>query len=296
MRTRTIQRSRLVPHTVDGETELVLDRYDVEVPQPPRDWDSAVRTAVTAAAAVLVVASVVWSTASIGDLLARVVHPAAAYGAAGAFDLLWIMCTAVEWLCRYDPDRAKLAQRGGIVALLIAMGAVGAHGYLAGQPVIGGVGALVSALAKGGTVLAMIVHARPLDDRTQQWVQKRRAALDGQLAMIPVRRELQRGHAILDAEARALAASGPVPDAGPDTVPDAGPEIPASPQSVPDAPQPAVRTLHPGPMTMRDAVRTALESGIRDEDAVLRYVRTVADPAAKPDTVNRYLRALRKTA
>jgi len=49
-------------------------------------------------------------------------------------------------------------------------------------------------------------------------------------------------------------------------------------------------------MTMRDAVRTALESGIRDEDAVLRYVRTVADPAAKPDTVNRYLRALRKTA
>ena len=31
MKTRTVRRSRLVPHTVDGETELVLDHYDVEV-------------------------------------------------------------------------------------------------------------------------------------------------------------------------------------------------------------------------------------------------------------------------
>ncbi|MFI8853661.1 protein transporter Sec31 [Streptomyces sp. NPDC053499] len=286
---RTVQRTRLVPHTVDGETELVLDRYEVEIPQPPRDWDSLVRTAVTASAALLVIASVIWSTASIGDLLSRVVHPAAAYGAAGAFDLLWIMCTAVEWLCRYDPDRATIARRGGVVALLIAMGAVGAHGYLAEQPVVGAVGALVSALAKGGTVLAITVHARPLDDRTQQWVQKRRAALDGQLAMIPVRRELQRGQAALDAEARALAA-----DSG--SGPDSDPENPDSPESGPEDPEPAVRTLHPGPVTVLDAVRTAVDSGIHEEDAVLRYVRKVADPNAKADTVSRYLRAARRTS
>jgi hypothetical protein len=43
-------------------------------------------------------------------------------------------------------------------------------------------------------------------------------------------------------------------------------------------------------MTVKDAVRTAKDSGIHDSDAVLRYVRKVADANAKPETVNRYLR------
>lgn len=277
MKTRTIRRSRLVPHTVDGETELVLDHEYLDVPVPPRDWDQIVRTTVTIGAGLLVTVSVVWSTTSIGKLLSRIVASPAAYSAAIAFDLLWIMCTAVQWLLRTDPDRAEIARRGGIVALLIAMGAVFADGCLHHELVIGAVGAAVSALAKGGTVLAMIVHEKPLDERTRQWVAKRRAALNGQLAMIPIRRELQRGQAMVDAERRALEA-----DSG-----SADPDQSGQSTDDPDAnPLPTLA----GPMTLKDAVRTAKDSGITDPDAVLRYVRKVADANAKPDTVNRYLR------
>lgn len=281
MKTRQVERHRLVPHTVDGETELVVETQYEDVPLPPRDWDQIVRTAVTIGAGLLVTVSVIWSTASIGELLNKVVVAGAAYGAAIAFDLLWIMCTAAEWLLRTDPGRARLARWGGVVALLIAMSAVFANGYLSGQWVIGAVGAVVSALAKGGTALAMIVHARPLDPRTQQWLAKRRAALNGQLAMIPVRRELQRGQAMVEAERRALAmtAAPDRPDADPDQ---SGPST--------EDPEPNPLPTLAGPMTVKDAVRTALDSGITEPDAVLRFVRTRADANAKPETVARYIR------
>lgn len=275
MRTRTVTRHRWEPHTVDGDTELIEVPYDVEVPLPPRDWDQIVRTAVTAGAVLLVTCSVVWSTASIGDLLAMVVLAAAAYGAALAFDTAWIMCMAVEWLHRYDPPRAAKARRAGHAALVIAMAAVFAHGYIADQIVIGAVGSLVSALAKGAWTIAMSVHARPLDNRTQKWVAARRAALDGQRAMIPVRRDLLRSEALIAAERAALA--------GPDS-PDNDPD--PSGQST-DDPEPPKAS---GPMTVKDAVRTALDSGMDSEDRVLAYVRKVADANAKPDTVSRYLR------
>lgn len=279
MKTRTVTRHRWEPHTVDGETELVRVPYKVEVPLPPRDWDQLVRTAVTVGACLLVTVSVIWSTASIGDLLARVVVVGAAYGAAVAFDTAWIMCMAVEWLCRYDPPRADRARRAGHVALLLAMGAVFAHGYIADQPVVGAVGAVVSVLAKGAWMITMSVHARPLDERTQQWVAKRRAMIDGQRAMIPIRRDLLRGQALIAAERAALAG----PDSNPDSAPD------ESGQSA-DSPEQSPEQSVTGPMTVKDAVRTALDSGMTDPDRVLAYVRTRADANAKPETVTRYLR------
>lgn len=285
-RTQTIERTRLVPHTVDGETELVLDREQIEVPAPPRDWDQAVRTAVTVMAVVLLTVSVCWSTTSIGSLLSRMVESAAAYGAACAFDTLWIMCTAVQWLLRTDPVRARRAEIGGRWALAIAMAAVFADGYLSDQLVIGLVGAAVSALAKGGTSLAMLVHARPLDGRTQQWLEKRRATLNGQLALIPVRRELQRGQAAVDAERRRLDLLADSGSANPEN-PDADPEPSANPD-------PTVSPIRPGRPTTQDAVREAWDSGIREPDAVLRVVRTATGKPEIPQaTVDRYLRALR---
>lgn len=279
MKTRKIERTRLVPHTVDGETELVLDRELIEVPAPPRDWDHMVRVAVTVGACILVTASLAWTTASIGDLLAAVTISVVAYAAAVAFDASWIMCMGVEWLLRYDPERAKAAKKAGRWALAVSMGAVFAHGYVSGDWITGIVGAVVSALAKGGWSMAMRVHARPLDDRTQQWVAKRRAAVDGQLAMIPIRRELQRGQAVVDAEQRSLTSDPDHGSADPD-------QSGADPQSGSGNPPPPPN----GPMTVKDAVRTAKDSGITDPDAVLRYVRKVADANAKLATVERYLR------
>lgn len=276
MKTRTVHRTRLVPHTVNGKTEMVLERYTVDVPVPPRDWDHTVLTAVTAAAGLLVAVTVVWSTASIGDLLARVTIGPAAYAAAVAFDLAWILCMAVEWLSRYDPARARLPRNMGHGALAVAMVAVGAHGWLAGQVAIGIIGAVVSGIVKTLWTVVLRHHAKPLNDKTQQWVDKQRAEAGGELAMVAINRELTRARVLVAAEEQALRTD---PDADPDE----------SGQSA-DDPEPSPQLSLTGPMTLKDAVRTATDSGITDPDAVLRYVHQVADANAKAETVARYLR------
>ncbi|GGQ38485.1 protein transporter Sec31 [Streptomyces mutabilis] len=270
---KTRQTTQQVPHTIDGKTRMVPIRVDA--PAPPRDWDALVLNGVTGIAALVLTASVVWSTASIGDLLSRAVVEPAAYGAAIVFDLAWIACMAIEWLARYDEDRAALPRRAGHAMLLLAMLAVAAHGKVAGYWEIGLIGAAVSALAKGLWTVVLRHQTPPLDERTRAWIQVELADAGASLAMIPVRRKLQRAQAQAAAERTAI------------TGPDADPDRPDEPEDDADAdPEPTAA----GPMTIKDAVRTALDSGIREPDRVLSYVRKVADANAKPDTVSRYIR------
>ncbi|WP_338683908.1 protein transporter Sec31 [Streptomyces acidiscabies] len=278
MKTRRIERTRLVPHTVDGKTRMVPDNEVIEVPVPPRDWDQAVLTGVTYIAAVVLAASVVWSTASIGDLLARVVIAPAAYGAAIVFDLVWIACMAIEWLARYDARRAALPRNAGHLALAVAMGAVGAHGWISGYLVIGIVGAVVSCLAKGLWTVLLDHQAPPLDPRTRAYIQQELAEAGASLALIPARRRVQRAQALVDAERTAL---------------DSGPDRPDESADDPDA---EIIEMTPGGMTSKDAVRIAWDSGIRDDDAAVRYASKVMGKAISPDTVARYMRLLRKVA
>ena len=286
MKTRTVQRTQLVPHTIDGRTELVLDRFDVEVPVPPRDWDRVVLGTVTAAAALIGVASIAWSTASIGDLLARATIAPAAYAAAAVFDLVWLSCMALEWLARYDAERAKLPRRAGYVALAIAMAAVGAHGWIADQLAIGLVGAAVSGLAKAMWTVVLRHHAKPLDARTQQWVDAQRAKAGGQLALVAVRRELTRAESAVAAEQAAIGAASPE---SPETVR-------TPPEDEPETPNEEKQPAPSGPMTIADAVRTAISCGITSPDAVVRYVRQVADANAKEDSILRTLRMARRAS
>jgi hypothetical protein len=195
------------------------------------------------------------------------------------------MCTAVQWLLRTDPIRAKKAETGGWWALAIAMGAVFADGYTSNELVIGAVGAAVSAVAKGGTSLAMLVHARPLDPRTQQWLDKRRATINGQLGLIPVRRELQRGQAMVDAERRSL---GITEENG-----SVDPETSGDPEEAPEVPESKVSAIRSGTVTTQEAVRNAWDSGIQDPEAVLRIVRKATGRNVPQSSVDRYLRALR---
>jgi hypothetical protein len=283
VKTQRIPRTRTIPHTVDGATEYIDETEYVEIPAAPYDWDQIVRVAITVMAIVLLIAAVSWSTASIGSLLSRITVAAAAYGAASAFDLLWIMATAARWLLRTDPVRVQAAIRFGRVALAVAMAAILADGYVSGEVVIGAVGACVSALAKGGTELAMLVHAKPLDSRTQQWLNKRRARLNAQLGLLPVRRELARGEAALTAEQRRLDLLAT--DSG-----SAGPDRPDESADDPDA---DVLAIRPGTVTTKDAVRIAWDSGIRDDEQAVRYVAKTTGKAPSPDTVARYMRYLR---
>ncbi|MFE3383202.1 protein transporter Sec31, partial [Streptomyces anulatus] len=121
---------------------------------------------------------------------------------------------------------------------------------------------------------------------TQQWVDAERAKAGGRLAMVSVRRELTRAEQAVAAERAAISgASGETPD-----------RTPESPEDKAQAPDEAEQPHATGPMTITDAIRTALSSGISDPDAVLRYVRKVADANAKEESVLRTLRSLRKTA
>lgn len=283
MKTRTETHVRQVPHTVNGETRLVDETYTVKIPISPRDWDRIVLNGVTAVAGLAVTAAVVWSTASIGDLLGRAVVIGIAYAAAVVFDLAWIMCMALEWLARYDPVRARRPRLAGHGALVIAMAAVCTHGRMEDSLPVGVASAAVSALAKGMWTLVLAHHARPLDPRTQAWLLQREGEIGAELALSARLRQVERYR-----EQRA-ALSGADLDADPDSNPD------RSGQGT-DDPDPEPAPPITGPMTVKDAVRTAADCGIHDPDAVLRYVRKVADANAKAESVARYRRDLVKGA
>lgn len=279
MRTRTEPRERYVPHTIDGETKMVSETYTVEVPLPPRDWDHIVLTGAIAVVAAGLGIVIVWSTSTIGELLIRTdIAEPIAYAAATGFSLGWIVCMALEWLARYDTVRIQRPRRAGHAFLAADMTAVCVHGWVADSFKVGIIGAVLSGGAKALWTLVLDHQAAPLDARTQQWVAIKRGEIGGRLALGAAMRQLDR------AESRAAALRTP-PDASPDTpddeaeTPEPTPELPAS-----------------GPVTMAEAVRTALSCGITDQEAVLRYVRKVVDANAKEESVNRTLRSLRRTA
>ncbi|MFJ3097371.1 protein transporter Sec31 [Streptomyces hydrogenans] len=278
MRTRTITETRRVPVTIDGRTVLVEEPYTVRVPVPPRDWDRAVRTGLLAVAGIVGTAAVTWSTVSIGALLQTDVPAAAAYAAAGTFDLLWIGCMALEWLARYDPARAAAPRRAGWVALVVAMLAITAHGNMAGSLAIGLIGSSVSAGAKTLWWLTLRSFTNRLTSRTQQWVDAQRAETEGQLALIPVRRELARARGTVAAEEAALLTR---PDAGPDPEEDG-----------PDADVVPIRQTRIV-VSAKDAVRDAWDAGLRDEETICRVASSAHGSPISEATVARYVRALK---
>lgn len=274
-----MQRPAYRPITRNGRTHHI----PIPAPQPPRDWDRDVLTAVTAATALLVTVSVIWSTASIGALLHRVTVPALAYGAATAFDLTWIIAMALEWRARYDETRARGPRTAGHFALLAAMAGVGIHGWLAGDWATAVVGAAISALAKGSWTLVMRHQAVTLDADTAAWMHAERAARGAARALAAEERVDARSAAQLEAIRASLGLPAP-------EVPDADPEESGEPAEPPEAIRPVP------PLTIAEAVRTALGSGITDPEAVLRYVRQRSDANAKMASVERYLRAFRGAA
>ncbi|MEU6070553.1 protein transporter Sec31 [Streptomyces sp. NPDC047082] len=277
MKTRPITRQQLVAHTLDGTTRMVPDDITIDVPVPPRDWDQIGINVVTGIVALALLGCVGFSTASIGDLLARVTPAAAAYGAAALFDLVWIGCTIIEWLGRYTPDRVFKARIGGYLGLTVAMGAVAAHGWLAGNAATGLVGAAVSGLAKGLWAVLLDYQAVPLTKRDAAFFAQELSESAVELARVPVRRRVTRARALVEAERRALDA-------------ERGSANPDQSEQPADNPAPGPQPTLAGPMTIKDAVRTALDSGIRDPERVLNYVRNVADANAREDTVARYMR------
>lgn len=305
MKYRKEDRTREVPHTENGETVLIPDTYTVSIPVPPRDWDYIVLNAVTGGAIAFTTVSVVWSTVSAGALLDRAAPAWAAYPAALAFDAAWMTCQALEWLARYDPDRARAPRRFGYVALAIAMVVIYVHGATTPSAGlwVGLAGAAISLIAKGMWTLVLRHTAVPLPERTQKWLQVKRGQNGARLALAGQERQLLRTEGTYNA----LVASGLAPAAQPvplsrtgqdsGTVPVPGPPArqdsvpppvappgPPTPEPTPvpapqDTQNPNVLPLAPGELT--NAVRAAINDGVPDKYAALQHVM-----AALGDDVN----------
>src|SRR3972149_3770615 len=128
MKYRTEERTRMVPETRDGRTHMIPQPYKVDLPVALRDWDAIALTAVHTAAALAVAGAVTWSTVAIGDLLSGVAPVWTSYLVAGVFDLAWITCMVLEWLSRYDQDRARLPVVCGWLALALSVTLIVVHG------------------------------------------------------------------------------------------------------------------------------------------------------------------------
>lgn len=180
------------PVTRNGRTHYVEEPAAL----PPLTPDEIIMRGVGAATAVVVTGALVWSTVSVGAMLAQLAPAWAAYMIAGVFDLAWIVAMAMEFVLRFEPGRQKVPKTIGWLALLASMGAIFTHGALLDKPWIGAFGALVSALAKGLWWLLMFVTTRRLDRDTQAWltlelgeIHARRAE---QNALAKVRREREK--------------------------------------------------------------------------------------------------------
>ncbi|MFJ2110593.1 helix-turn-helix domain-containing protein [Streptomyces sp. NPDC087850] len=192
MKTRTVTRTRWVPHTEAGETRTVPEDYTEDIPVPPRDWDHILQRAALAIAVGFTGISVIWSAVSGGGLLTTTASEWIAYPVALAYDAAWITCLILEWLARYDADRARLPRRFGYAALIVAMIVIFAHGQLAGQWVAGLAGAAISLIAKALWALVLRQISFELPPLTREWVRVSRAEVGAQLAIIQQRRQLDR--------------------------------------------------------------------------------------------------------
>lgn len=304
--------------TTDGYTSYRQVPRTEWVPAPPRDWDAVVARALVCAAVLGTALSMGWSTDSIGTLLSRAGSELTAYSVAIVFDVVWLACQGREWLERDNRERAGNARNAGYLFLLIAMAAIFANGYEAGEPVAGVGGAAVSALAKYLWVLALGYYAVDLDEGTAHHLHSRRQGIAVRLALRASRRRLDAAEAyerhvygdqggadvtVARYEARTPApAAVPAPPAAPSPVSPPVPPVslppvqasvpapapapaasPASPQAAPVSPAPVPPAPAPAGDTSPAAGTGATPAGPLPEDGAReRVLKSLGLPLDHP--------------
>lgn len=217
--------TRMVEVERGGTVHTVPQEFPV-----PTDWDAiALGTAVTVAG-LAVAGAITWSTVAIGGLLSGVAPVWAAYLVAGVFDLAWIVCLLLEWLCRFDRARAALPVACGWIALALSVSLITLHGasnggaaLMAGTvdwsgrgTVLGACGGAVSVIAKGMATVVMRHTSVAMDPASEAWLSAERAEVNATLAVTAARRQLTRTQSRIATETLAL--SAPVRDSGTEVV------------------------------------------------------------------------------
>lgn len=168
---------RTVTEVVNG----VPVHYDVPdtTPAPPRlpfNLDATLRRILFAVAVCMTIGAIIWGTVAIGGMLARLAPAWAAYLVAGVFDAGWAACLIAEWILRYDSKRAAIPQSVGVALLVVSMAAIITHGSLTGPWgwIVGIIGALVSAAAKGVWAVGMHTIRVKLEPKYEAYLNTRR--------------------------------------------------------------------------------------------------------------------------
>ncbi|MFJ5967908.1 hypothetical protein [Streptomyces sp. NPDC093060] len=170
--------NRTPTRTITENVHGVDVAYDVPDNTPiirlPFNLDATLRRVLFAFAILMTAGAIVWGTVAIGGMLQTLAPNWAAYLVAGVFDAGWAACLIAEWLLRYDSKRAELPRNVGVAMLAVSMAAIILDGHRNGVLLVGIVGALVSAAAKGVWAIGMHTIRIKLDPKYEAYLNARR--------------------------------------------------------------------------------------------------------------------------
>jgi hypothetical protein len=169
---------RRATRTITENVHGVDVAYEVPDTTPvvrlPFNLDATLRRLLFGFAILMTLGAIVWGTVAIGGMLQMLAPAWAAYLVAGVFDAGWASCLIAEWLLRYDSKRADLPRNVGVAMLAVSMSAIVLDGHRNHALLVGIVGALVSAAAKGVWAIGMHTIRIKLDPKYEAYLNARR--------------------------------------------------------------------------------------------------------------------------
>lgn len=269
MPSRFRPRTQTISDTVHG-VPVTYDVPDTSPPPPrlPFNLDSLLRKGLFATAILMTIGAIVWGTVAIGSMLALLAPEWAAYLVAGVFDAGWAACLIAEWLLRYDHKRAALPRKAGVGMLVVSMAAIVLHGAFSGSWgwVVGIIGALVSAAAKGVWAIGMHTIRIKLDPKYEAYLRTLQQQTGTEMALALGERDRLLSEERIVGVRLALEARRPT--APPVVEPVNRPADRPEPQPVQAADQPANQVeAAPAPVPVQAAGR-AVDRPVQPEDQV----------------------------
>ncbi|MEV0016642.1 hypothetical protein [Streptomyces tendae] len=183
MRRKRVRVERPETTVIDGRPSTRMVTTEEWVALPPRDWDEIIRRGATGVAVVVTLLAAAGTTASVGGLLGRMLHPGVAYAVGAVFTSSWLVCLGIEHIERVDVDRAARARTAGWVMLLIGMGAVITYGHEMNQLPAGVVGSCLDLAAKGLWWLIMGLDRVQLNAGVAHWVAEQEQHMAGRFLL-----------------------------------------------------------------------------------------------------------------
>ncbi|MFD5570409.1 hypothetical protein [Streptomyces cadmiisoli] len=183
VRRKKVRVQRPETTVIDGRPSTRMVTTEEWVALPPRDWDEIIRRGATGVAVVVTLLAAAGTTASVGGLLGRMLHPGVAYAVGAVFTSSWLVCLGIEHIERVDATRAARARNAGWIMLLIGMGAVITYGHEMDQLPAGVVGSCLDLAAKGLWWLIMGLDRVQLNAGVAHWVAEQEQHMAGRFLL-----------------------------------------------------------------------------------------------------------------